>query len=535
MILFRQAAFLTILLLIFAVSSDAQRRLAFIGVSLDQETRQADRKLQEYLYRKAEVNFAPEELEYERVIDRLANWTPAEPYYVARVTPYVYVAAEMLGAHFEILATYVSVTTGHRTYYSYLVVNREDFPSEPTLTDILRFLSRKNRPRFIYHSTLSTSSFFVPSLYFRANKVFHMPESTESLIAVSSEKISENSSSKLVEMVADGQAELAAVWDGTKSKFEPGHPSGLFEQFGKKVYFVQLPTAIPNDLLVCSSSLDSEIKERTRKAISSMSTDEIKIGDFLTWQNIRDAADARAALASLRWFAREQVAPVTVEMRLEKTSADAQSILESARQAVRLSGTEFVPFDEDFHQQIDFVWTLEPIHDGAVLLRSSMPGSGIPDQTFQISFKDFQDLTRRIVSVIHSSLHRIRYVWPYGGNPPIVIRDMAFTLPPDSLVKIQKVSWLDPQKNNFRAGPITDAKIRESDFYKYELDVKDTSQIGDQSVFDPMSNVSFRVFLLRVSKEGLLFRVLTIAFLTLLVAAAVGLVVDFRRTRNARE
>ena len=43
--------------------SAAEERLTFIGVALDLETRQADKKLEDYLEARAEVRFAPEELE----------------------------------------------------------------------------------------------------------------------------------------------------------------------------------------------------------------------------------------------------------------------------------------------------------------------------------------------------------------------------------------------------------------------------------------------------------------------------------------
>lgn len=90
-----------------------------------------------------------------------------------------------------------------------------------------------------------------------------------------------------------------------------------------------------------------------------------------------------------------------------------EAYLEAARQAVRLSGTEFVGYDDDFHAHRDYVSTLELIHDGAVKLTSRIIGSDVDDQTFQISFKDTGDLTRRLGALIHSRMHGIRYVWPY--------------------------------------------------------------------------------------------------------------------------
>lgn len=512
-----------------------QERLTFIGVALDMETREADRKLQDYLSRKAEVSFAPEELEYERVVDRLANWKKGDGFFVARATPYVYVVAEMLGADFEILATYVSAATDATTYHAYFVVNRKEFPSaKPDLVDVLHFLERRSdRARFAYHNQFSTSSYFLPSLYFRSHKIFHMPESTESLIAISSERISENSSTKLVEMVASGEADLAAVWDGTMSKFDTVRAGDARQAAASRVYFVQLPTPLPNDLLVCSASLDPQIKERLRSAAAGMSPDQIGVGDFRTWQSVREATDARLALGDLRWLARERVPAVTVDIRLQP-KADAPrppvALIDAARQAVRLSGTEFVLFDGDFHEHIDFAWTLEPIHDGAVVLHSSIPGSDIPEQRFQISFRDPEDLTRRIVALIQARLHRIRYVWSYSGTKPMIIRDMAFSLPAGTVVQVQKISWLDPERNKFRAGPIFDARLSDSGFFRYELDPDDFSNSGEQFAgFDAMSNTAYRVILLRSSEERRIFRILTGIFLGLLLVSAAAAIVDLRR------
>lgn len=507
----------------------AEERLAFVGVALDTETRQADSSLQDYLRRKAGVRFAPEELEYGRVIDRLADWRPEEGHYVARATPYVYVAAEMLGADFEILATYVSSATGRRTYNSYFVVRRSDFPERPDLDDVLRYLERRGEPaRFIYHSKFSTSSYFLPSLYFRNHNVFHMPEATESMTAIRSEPIAENSSTELVKKVASGEADLAAVFDGTKAK--------LSGEFGDRVWFVRLPTVLPNDLLVCSARLDAAIKERLREAIGAMGPAEIGEGDFDTWESITDATDARLALADLRWAARARVAPVTLEVRLHQESgrsSESTRLLEAARQAVRLGGSEFVLFDEDFHEQIDFRWTVEPIHDGAILLHSTIPGSGIPEQIFEISFRDLEGLTRRIDHVIHSRMHRMRHVWPYSNDPPIVIRDTSASLPAGTTVKVQRIAWIDPVRNHFRAGSMIDARIAASGFYKYELDPEDFREGSEAGLdLDAMSNVAYRVILMSPEKERPLFRALTAGLLALLVLAGAGAVLDLRRRKR---
>ncbi len=523
---------------LFALSAlplAGQERLSFVGVALDQDTRDADRALQDYFQRTAGVGFAPEDLEYERVIDRLSRWQRSEGPYLARLTPFVYVAAEMLGADLELLATYVSEATGQRFYHAYLVVRRQDFPEPPSLPEIIRFLSSGERKRFVYHNRFSTSSFFLPSLVFKRNRVYHMAEATDSLIAIDSARIDGTvlggrpfgaTSSLLVEQVARGEADLAAVWDGTRNKFAADPSGDRWQEFGRHVHFVRLPTALPNDLLVCSSDLEEAVKDRLRAAISGMNETEIQIGDFRTWQSLRVASDARLALADLRWLARERPAPITVEV-LRGQGGDAAPATtavwaEAARQAVRLSGTELVVYDEDFHEHVDFTWTLDVVHDGAVALRSSIPGSEVEEQVFRISFADAEDLARRIVAIVHSRLHRIRYAWAYSGDPPIVIRDLADPLTGGSTVKVQRIRWIDPERNSFRAGPLFDATIRDANFYRYELEPDDFPRAaGAEADFDAMSNVSYRVLLLRAAEERTMFRLLTVALLILLAAAAV--------------
>ena len=509
----------------------ADDRVTFIGVALDQETREADRRLQDYLQRTAGVAFAPEELEYSQVIDRLSSWEPGRGLFLARTTPYVQVVAEMLGADMEILATYVSATTGGTTYNSYFVVQRELVPPNPTPADVVALIrSRPERAKFIYHSLFSTSSFFVPSLHFRANGIFNMPESTESLAAINASNIEQNSSSALVRAVAHGEADLAAVWDGTRARFVDGAADSTDVILGRTLAFVRLQSAIPNDFLVCSRWAPPEHKERLREAIRNMAADEIGTGDFSTWLDIADASEARAALADLRWQAREQAAPVTVDVRTQGSRAGAAEMVEAAKHAVRLSGTEFVLFDEDYHEHIDFVWTLEVIHDGAARLSSSIPGTGIEDQVFPISFRDFEDLTRRIVGLMHGRLHRIRYVWPFSGRQPIIIRDSTLAMPSNSEVPVQRVTWLDQERNSFRAGPVFPVRVQHSSLYTHELDTEDFRiNAGSDIDLDPMSNVSYRVYQLRTIPPNRIFQLATGALVALLVLAAVAAVLTLRR------
>ncbi|MHC5051805.1 MAG: PhnD/SsuA/transferrin family substrate-binding protein, partial [Planctomycetota bacterium] len=479
---------------VFTSSAEARERVTFVGVALDKETRQADRRLQDYLQRKADIAFAPEELEYGQVIKRLVAWDPANGVVLARTTPYVQVASELLGAELEILATYESMATRSTTYHSYYVVRKDTVPPNPTPADVISFISEApKRVRFTYHNLFSTSSFFLPSLHFRANGVFHMPEPTESLAAIEVKQADVNSSSHLVRAVARGEADLAAVWDGTRARFVDD-PAEQDADVTRAVAFVQLPSSIPNDLLVCSRSASAELKESVRSAIRAMRAKEIEVGDFSHWVDIRDATDARAALAELRWLAREQVAPVTVDVRRGTGSPSGTEIMaDAARHAVRLSGTELVLFDEDFHEHLDTVWTLDEIHDGASQLTASIPGTGIAKQVFPISFRDPQDLTGRIVAIAQAKLHRIRYVWPYSGDQPIVIRDTTLPMDRGWKVPVQRITWLNPKRNSFRAGPVFDVTVRASSLFVHELEARDFRPSDGTAVeFDPMSNVSYR-------------------------------------------
>lgn len=512
-------------------SATAQTPVTFLKVDLDDATRRADAKLRRYLTEAADLTVDSEgSLEYGAVVDRLSSWNTARGQFVARITPYAFVAAEMLGADFEIIAAYVSRATGTTTNHAYFVVNRARFPSKPELVDVVEYLQNLDRPaRFIYHNKFSTSSYFLPSLYLRSNRIFSMRESTEYLTAIHTQRMG-TSSSDLVESIATGNYDLAAVWDGTKEKYET--TDSLYQQYGSKVYFIQLPTTLPNDLLVVSTSLDSSTTARIRRAIRAMSPEQIEEGDFMTWQDFGTALQAREALGDLRWLAKGQrPAPVTVAVRRwnDDDGRVTDEYLGAARQAIRLSGTEFVIYDDDFHEHQDYVWTLEAIHDGAIVLRSRITGSDVHDQQFQLSFLDAADLTRRIGVLVRSRMHRIRYVWPYRTERPTVIRDVLFSPVQNAKVKVRRISWLAPHRNLFRQNAEFDATVIYSDSYKFELSPNFIDPDPDGFGFNPMSNVSYRVVLVRPVNEPTIFRVLTLVFLALLVAAAGAAFVELRR------
>jgi ABC-type phosphate/phosphonate transport system substrate-binding protein len=517
----------------------AQTPLTFVAVSLDAATRRADRKLARYLETTADVVFVNELAnEYRTVIDRLSTWKPDQEFYVARVTPYALVAAELLGADLQVLGTYVSRATGNTTYGSYFVVPRQSFPYARDLANVPRFLRETPAPRsFVYHNEFSTSSYFLPALYFRQTGVYDMASSTEQATAIHARQLGTGtaSSTELVRAVARGDADLAAVWSATKAAFE-GRDS-LEARYGSKVYFIPLPTVLPNDLLVAPASLDSTTVSRIRAAIAAMGPDEIDEGDFLTWRDLSDAPVAREALADLRWLAREPASPAIVEVRRASGSGSdiPDEYLQAARQAIRLAGSEMVNFDPDFHSQQDYVWTLEPLHDGAIVLRSRIVGSDIADQVFPLSFRDAEDLTRRIGEVLRTRLHRIRYVWPYRKSPPTVLRDVDFTLPVGDTVRVRAITWLDLRRNAYLQGQEFGATVAHSDFYKFELAPDFVDATERAFAFSPMSNLSYRVVLPRTAHERPMFRVLTVVLVVLLLGAGLAGALELRRTISAGE
>jgi hypothetical protein len=163
-------------------------------------------------------------------------------------------------------------------------------------------------------------------------------------------------------------------------------------------------------------------------------------------------------------------------------------------------------------------------------LTSSIPGTGIDDQVFPISFRDPQDLTRRIVGIAQERLHRIRYVWPYSGGQPIVIRDTTLAMPPGRKAPVQRITWLDQERNSFRAGPIFEVTVRASSLFVHELLAEDFRRSGGIAAdLDPMSNISYRVYQLRVVPSNRWFRIATGALVGLLVLAAIATILALRR------
>ena len=502
--------------------------LALLGVPLDDDYRNADRALAKQLGQAlgADPKLDDKFNTYGDLIERV---TTTADRYLVRMTPYAFVAAEMLGARLEVLATYESVATGTTTYRSYFVVNAEKFKNFPeTIDGIQVYLSTLKPARFVYHDKFSTSSYLLPALWFRSHRIFATEQPANSLLRVEAPS---SSSSESVEKVAAGQADLAAVWDGTKGKF----------QHNPAVKFVPFSLTLPNDLLVASTSLDEATKATILKAIEG--SPEISIGDFKRWRNIDDSPAALKALNDLKRVAKMPPAPVVVRVIADQTdrsqegSARVQAVTDAARLAIRLAGTEFVLEDPKSHSAADVIWTVKWIHDGAIRLTSEMQMSR-PElterlkQDFHVSFTPTEgDLTTRIVSLIHSRMHRIRYLWPYQERNPTVIRDVDFAIAKGDRVHVQRLTWRDPDRNDFVPVETFDTEpvaISAATFAFNKSDFVRTST-GTVDFQNPMSDVAYKVVLERRSSETMLSKVLAGSFIALFLLTGAGAAYDLRR------
>jgi hypothetical protein len=481
----------------------------------------------------------------------------------------------MLGADLKILAVYKSVATTKTTYHSYFVVRRDAFinrakwkpeTSDPELDDIIKYVkSFTSAPaRFIYHDRFSTSSYFLPSLYFKKHNVFALERNLISgLTPLAVSQITSTSSTELLRLIAADKADIAAVWDGTKESL-----LAKDEETYRSLLFIKIPSAVPNDFLVASG-----IDEATQRLIVDAIHNEpaanrqctglpegaiptsrrttprpqcnradkfVATDDFDSWypwdSNDNDEIDeAREALAALRQEARTQVMPVVVRVRGPKGFDEGPdqllaSYVNAAKEAVRLSGTEFVLEDMDLHRHADMTWTLESTHDGAIKLTSALdPAFKEPKEIFYISFLGEADLPQRIADLVRTRLRRIRYIWPYETKYPAVLRDLDFT--PERRARVQKISWMNPQRNEYEEDTSFEARIESVDFSKLRLSHEKgfpTKPDGSFN-FDPMSNVAYRVVIAREPRASWIWVALPYAFIALFGMACLGLVVDLRR------
>lgn len=504
---------------------------------------------------------SPEQLSYEAVINALLDDARGnQPLartggVVARVTPYAFVVAELRGAKVELLATCLSRSTGKTITNAFLVVPESPFAgATPTLEQVLdhlKELSDAERPaRFIYHNKYSTSGYFLPSLLFRARRVFGLDDRASNRTGVTTIAVEQNSSpssSDLIRAVAaDAQTSeretIASVWNGPRSGFADP-TSKQYQQFGQKVRFVQLPDDLPCDLLVATRKVDDRTKDAITAKLETLQPTgpDAPGSDVLTWVQWSkvEAEGARRALAELRRQAGSSTLPVVVDVQAHLSSSLDGDLLDAARLAIRLAGTELVDRSQyfDYYKKSDIRWELERIHDGAVRLTVRYENFRLDDaevtQQFDVSFQAPADLTRRLVSIVHSRLHRIRPVWPYNDGSPTVLRDVDFDIA--RRVPFQELQWYEPQRNDYRLeGESRVANVEKDETFEIQLATAEFPRRADNRSldFEPMGRQGFRVLLMRVTPERTLFRALTIAFVALLVVGAATLLWDAWRWRS---
>jgi len=538
---------------VFSIPALGQSQVSFVTVDQGKGEFKGDQQLHIKLGNLVKDGI-PKKEKYGAVVDNAIMENPGA--LIFRMTPYVYVASEMQGAKLDLIGTYKSRNTGNSTYNSYFVVRRDAFPeltggSSPTLTQVVDWLrdnSRNGKPlRFLFHNRWSTSSYFLPSLYFRSQRIFAVPDreaggsltedSDEPITEILLEDIDNNSSSELVRRVAGGTGTFAAVWDGTRSKF-------LDQPEGEAVFFVRIPGELPNDLLVSGKSVQKETKSAIEEKLDAgihLTEPSSDVDTWLHW-NSDDARDARAALSVLRRRAMAPPSPTVIDVKGievkddEDKAAHLDKLLDAVRQAVRLSGTELVVKD-DYYVRSDIDWTLELIHDDALRLearyRDFVLDSEVVEQEFRISYLDPEDLTRRIGNLIHNRIHRIRPLWLYQNKKPTVIRDFDFAIPVGEPLPYQVISWEDPESNHYTLQEWAETKAEGADFNKLRLDDDGFKKNIDTTLdFEPMGRTEYRVLLIRPSVERALFRFLSIALVLLFFLAATGAIWDLIRSER---
>jgi hypothetical protein len=524
--------------------SQQRTPIQFLSVAPDADTKVADQKLLEYLRHKVPVTFEKQEMGYDSAINTLVDWDPEKQGpLLARVTPYAFVVAEMLGANMEIVGTYLNKKSNSITSRSYFVVHkdfgyekiegRKDSASRPVnpegqKKDFIEILKQRDTPaRFVYHSKFSTSSHFLPSLYFKKRGIFSQftqPKGKQKFITIHSlapEGLA--TSSDLIPIIKGRQADFAAVHENVKNKF--GANTDL--------RFIPLPYSTPNDFLVMVkpfNKLIRQIKDQILESIRKMEATDINEGDLLKWEDFKASPKARKSLANLRHLAKTTPHPVVINIRnsQKENSGIDEKHLEAARQAVRFSGTEMVLFDEDYHSIFDVLWTLETRHDRSILLTSTIMDSGLT-QEFSISYRigDMENLASRISRVIDHKMHRIRYIWPFDDGTARVLRDVDFQIPVGQQLKVQKITWSDFNTNEYTLDTPFDVEVTQSDFHSFQLKGKGFPQKEDGKFgFEPLGNVAYRVFLERTLNAGDTYKITTKILIGLLGLAALFTLVE---------
>ncbi len=512
-----------VVLALLLPAAAAEATLTFAGVAVDAETARADERLREYLRARDGLRFDPRDLDHGAAVDLLVGWDARrQGPLLARVTPFVYLAAEMLGANLEVVATAVSPRGPDSTRLSHLVVRRGAGLPTADPEALLRWLRARPEPaRFVYPHKFSTSGYVLPAAFFQRAGVVtgpgpNGPEQRHTFIRAE-QPSGGRSPAELVALVREGRAEFTAVWDAVRARFADD----------PELLFIPLPFPAPNDLLVLASGADRSVRDRITAGVRAMRAGEIGVGDTLRWQDFNAAPEARRALATLRRQTRGGPPAVPIRIR-GPAGGDLPPdpvLLEAARQAVLLAGTEFTLYDEDFHKHFDVLWTLRRAHDDAVVLTSEYPDFGLPPQEFHLSHRrdDPESLVARLEDCLANRMHRLREVWSFDDRTPTVLRDVRFALPPGTRLPAVRVVWNDPANNDRAVGSPFVTEVAAGDFHAFRLKAEGFPRRGDGARLDldPLGSTAYRVALVRPVPDTFLFRLGTSLVLVLAVLAAV--------------
>ena len=135
------------------------------------------------------------------------------------------------------------------------------------------------------------------------------------------------------------------------------------------------------------------------------------------------------------------------------------------------------------------------------------------------------------MSLIHSRLHRVRYLWPYQERAPTVIRDVDFAISKGEKVHVQRLTWRDPDRNDYVPAETFDTVPVEISAATFAFDKSDfvRTSTGTVDFQNPMSDVAYKVVLERRSHESTISKVLAGSFIALFLLTGAGAAFDLRR------
>jgi ABC-type phosphate/phosphonate transport system substrate-binding protein len=200
-----------------SLSAQQSTPIVFLGVAPDPSYTDADRKLAGQLAnslgRRIEYDSQPET--YADLIGEVINRNNP---FIARMTPYAYVSARMLGANVDAIATYVRRQPLATTYNVYFVVNAARFGKLPrTPEGVYEYIARgaQGPSRFVSRQQFSTSGYFLPALWMRSRHIFVADQDSKGVVRITASQLGTDPSDvkTVIDAIKTGVADFGAVWD----------------------------------------------------------------------------------------------------------------------------------------------------------------------------------------------------------------------------------------------------------------------------------------------------------------------------------